>query len=85
MIRITSITDLGCQLVDTPNTDDEGQLRFIGNVIISFATCLSPHSDLFTFLHVVFADIAFGTLEDVLALLGRTNTALDGKLQKPIT
>lgn len=72
---------LGSELVDTPDTDDEGEFGFIGDVIVSFAARLSSQTDLLALLEVVLAYVALGALEDLLSLLSRARTPLDSELK----
>lgn len=82
--ELEDLPDLGRDLVDTADTDDEGQLRVAGDVVAALLLGLAGEPDLIALLLPVLLDVLLGALEDVDALLvagdlrGRGSLGSDG-------
>lgn len=60
---------LRVDLVDTLDTDDEGELRLSRDVVAALGLGDTVEADLLTLLVAVLLDVGLGALEDLLALL----------------
>lgn len=67
--ELQSLALLRINLVDTLDTDDEGELVLSGNVKLVLLLGLALHTDLLTVGIAVLLDVLLSTLEDDLALL----------------
>ena len=67
--QLENLSRLWCKLVDTPDTDNKGELGLSGNIVAALGLGLTTETDLITFLRSVFLDVLFSTLEDDLALI----------------
>jgi hypothetical protein len=67
--ELEDLAGLGCDLVDTLDADDEGELGLLLNVEGTVLTAHASKSDLLTLGIAILLDVGFGALEDSLALL----------------
>merc|ERR1712154_213386 len=63
--KLEGLLDLGCNLVHTTNTDDEGVLVLARDVEGAFGLGLAPEPDGFTLDLTVLLGVLLGPLEDV--------------------
>jgi len=67
--KLEDLARLGCDLVDTLDTDNEDQLVLSWNVVGTILLCKAGETNLLTLLISVLLNVLLGTLEDDTALL----------------
>ena len=67
--ELEDLSWLGCNLVDTLNSDDEDKLGLIINIEAAALAGYSSKSDFLTLGIAILLDVRLGTLEDSLALV----------------
>ena len=66
--QLEDLARLGCDFVDTTDTDDEVDLRLGGDVEVACGACCALQADFLTFLCGVLLHVGLGALEDDFAL-----------------